>query len=91
MVKELTTQEIATCHGGVNIVERIHGKVDSAFIAAMAAVGTFVIFHGYAGSIQTASGAIVPVLSIPTVLIATYYYVVGTKYTVDLDATATDG
>ena len=83
MIKELTIQEITTCHGGVNIVARTHGKGDSVFIATMAAVGTLVILDGYAGPIVTA-------LSIPVVLITTYYSVVGTNYTVDLDATAID-
>ncbi len=84
MIKELTTQEIVPCHGG-NAVERICGKEDSAFIATMAALGTFVIFHSCAGFTKTTLGTIITALAVPIVLIATYHNVVGTTYVVDPD------
>jgi len=70
------------------IVEYVYGNGDSTMRGIFAGTVTLWVCYGATGIAKTYVGSVVTALIIPAVVVATYRNYYGTKYIVDLDATA---
>jgi hypothetical protein len=89
MIKELSIKEIATCCGGVRMVERTNGVVEAAFSGVGAVfLQVMIMLFMFARYNRPAYDYECHLLCVGAAVsfIATFYNSYGSKYMIDLDA-----